>query len=316
MQSRIAKRIALHRLVMGGLAIAVVGSVGCKTGVKMPSVPMLGFNKSPSAETIAGQGPSTTFPVTPGTSATPNAIASKTAGTGINTQSGVPQGAAAANGYASLAQTKPTSAAPSYATGGWGGTPSATGAPNTAVAANATGATPSYAGTAPGYANPSNTNAGYSMPSTASVPSYGGTPSGYAAPSYAPSAYTPSNLASYGATPGNTNGASPYAGSNPAYVADASGVPGYSGATYNQYTTPANAPSYGAVGQTSNTASGGGTQVAGGFSMPTSAAPTSAPAMGTGNAGAAPAGFRPGSTAGATSYPNTPYTTPNGSMFR
>lgn len=295
MQSRIAKRTTLQRLVISGCALAALSSVGCKTGMSVPGASMLGFKKQPSAETLAGQGPTTTFPVSPSNTFTPNAIASKSAGTGT-TNTTVPQGAAAANGFATTnATTAPTSAPPSYAMSGWGNPTSGT-----------------QPTTAPGFA-PGGT--AYQMPGQASVPSYAPptsfnqsgtvlaagttTPNPYSQPStYMPPAGT---FAQPGA--GNFAG-SPY---------------GAAAASSNPYAVPAGQPSNTtpAMGQFDPQAA----RVAGGFAMPqgstTTAGGTMNPMGTTSPAGTtAPATFRPGSTAGATSYPATPYTTPNGSMLR
>lgn len=320
MQTRIAKRTLLQRLVVSGCALAVLSSVGCKTGMSVPGASMLGFKKQPSAETLAGQGPTTTYPVTPSNNFTPNAIASKTAGTGMTAGAGtgqttVPQGAAAANGYAvagynTTGATTPsnpytaTNSAPNYATSGWGGTSAASSTPTAGSSAVPSYAGGSYAGTTPGY----------NTPTQASIPNYGATPSGYPSgvPSYAgnttgstnpysqPSSYTPP-APSYGTAGGS------YAGTSAATA----------GTSSNPYATPPGGFNYSAP-NTTTYPEAQSARVAGGFTMPPSSTTTAAGTSGaTGTTGGtAPATFRPGSTAGATSYPSTPYTTPSGSMYR
>ena len=295
MQSRIAKRTTLQRLVISGCALAVLSSVGCKTGMSVPGASMLGFKKQPSAETLAGQGPTTTFPVSPSNTFTPNAIASKTAGTGT-TNSTVPQGAAAANGFATTTNTTapsnpyaPPSSAPSYALAGWG---------NSSTAGQPT-ATPGYA--------PSGT--AYQTPSQASVPSY--TP---------PSAYNPSGaaLASGATTPNPYSQPNTYTPPTNTYAQPntgnfASSPYGTSAPSSNPYAAPAGQPGYTAPNTGAydpQTA-----RVAGGFTLPQGSATTAGGTMNSMGT-AAPTTFRPGSTAGATSYPSTPYTTPGSTMVR
>ncbi|KAA5545344.1 hypothetical protein FYK55_06725 [Roseiconus nitratireducens] len=74
------KRTKLQqRLLLAGCATAMFASTGCRSG--MPSWNMFGSRNQPSAEMLAGNGPSTTYPAPPSESATPHAIASVAGGT-------------------------------------------------------------------------------------------------------------------------------------------------------------------------------------------------------------------------------------------
>jgi len=61
--------------------VAAVSSTGCRSG--MPKMNMFGMSKEPSAETLAGSGPSVTYPAPPSSAASPEAIASVAGGTAI-----------------------------------------------------------------------------------------------------------------------------------------------------------------------------------------------------------------------------------------
>jgi hypothetical protein len=62
-----------------GLATAVITAGGCRSS--MPQWNLFGFRNRPSAETLAGNGPTTTYPPPPSETATPTAIASVAGGT-------------------------------------------------------------------------------------------------------------------------------------------------------------------------------------------------------------------------------------------
>ncbi|XZE54617.1 hypothetical protein SH139x_000590 [Planctomycetaceae bacterium SH139] len=276
MQIRIANRNSLQRLMLAGCAIAVASSTGCKTGSPLPGASLFGWNKTPSAEMLAGQGPSTTYPAPPSSQLNPTAIASTAAGTGapaggtgtfgdVEAYAGttVPNSAATANGFAMGNSTPATPA-------GFAGT---------ANSSTATNAVPSYGNTMPSYGNtpasygnmpPSYANAAPSYANAApsygnTPPSYGNTPpsygytpptsaapkSGYSGgPQYAgvaatnsPAANSPTAAPNYGYTPA-AGGPSGYR------TADASAAPGYSapnmatgGATSSSPTTSSPPPS-------------------------------------------------------------------------
>lgn len=329
------KSKVLTRFVLSGFVIATVGSTGCKTASNMPGAGFLGLKKTPSAETLAGQGPSVTYPPTPGTNFNPTAIVSKSAGTGgaSNVQNGsVPGNAALANGYAANANSAPTAGtagpttgpaggaasatAPSYVTGGWGsGAPAkpATGVPSIGMPQSGMPAStpPSFANNT--YSPPANTamtmpgnSMPYTMPGNASIPNYG--QNTYTPPPMT-SSYANIDIPGYGPS----TGANSAAGAGSAYqVANANGATGYGGTTSNPYVTPAGTSS----GQSAPAMP---TQMAGGFTIPSlgGSASTNGTSTGaTGTGAGSNQGYRPGSTAGATSYPNTPYTAPNGSMYR
>ena len=72
-----------------GVASVLVGS-GCRSMPGMRGLNMFARNKEPSAELLAGTGPSTTYPAPPSSSATPQAIASIAGGTQVPSQTGTP----------------------------------------------------------------------------------------------------------------------------------------------------------------------------------------------------------------------------------
>lgn len=78
--ARMQKRIKLsQQLLVAGCAGMLLASTGCRSA--MPNWNMLSWRSTPSAETLAGDGPSTTYPAPPGENATPDAIASIAGGT-------------------------------------------------------------------------------------------------------------------------------------------------------------------------------------------------------------------------------------------
>ena len=60
--------------------------------MKMPGMKLFGFQSEPSAEALAGEGPTTTYPVPPGNTGTPDAIASIAGGTGSQSMAGINPG--------------------------------------------------------------------------------------------------------------------------------------------------------------------------------------------------------------------------------
>lgn len=91
-----------------GLVACSISATGCKSGWKMPGKDLFSWNKKPSETTLAGQGPSMTYPSGPAANHTPTAIAStptpKTSAPNFQT-------AAYAGGTTSAPGTMPSSAA-------------------------------------------------------------------------------------------------------------------------------------------------------------------------------------------------------------
>lgn len=72
-------KISKHgRVALFGCAVAAVSSTGCRSASPMN---MFGWNREPSAEALAGSGPTVTYPVPPSKTAKPQAIESIAAGT-------------------------------------------------------------------------------------------------------------------------------------------------------------------------------------------------------------------------------------------
>ena len=66
-------------MLLSASAALVLLSTGCRSS--MPRMNLFSFGSRPSAEDLAGSGPTTTYPAPPSASATPNAIASVAGGT-------------------------------------------------------------------------------------------------------------------------------------------------------------------------------------------------------------------------------------------
>ncbi|QDV46166.1 hypothetical protein Enr13x_60750 [Stieleria neptunia] len=69
-----------QQLLIAGCAGMMVTFTGCRSA--MPKWNMFSWRSAPSAEALAGNGPTITYPTPPGESATPEAIASAAGGTG------------------------------------------------------------------------------------------------------------------------------------------------------------------------------------------------------------------------------------------
>ncbi|QDT12301.1 hypothetical protein [Planctomycetes bacterium K23_9] len=137
-------------------ALLVVGSTGCRSGKS--SANLFGFNSEPSAEALAGSGPTTTYPAPPSASATPEAIASIAGGTAQPSTKPVTAG---------VPDTKIASAvsAPSYVTPA-----SSSGANMSAAQANGIyGKTQPAGFAAPNWNTPATRNSG-AVTASASVP--------------------------------------------------------------------------------------------------------------------------------------------------
>ena len=314
-----------------GAIVVLTSMTGCRSS--MPKFNMFGFKREPSAEAIAGVGPTATYPVSPSAGLTPEAIASTAAGTGA------PSGMKPQTG--SIASTKSVGQA----------VPVSTGTPTTnpaAAASNgfygANGAKPSTAATPASYANATGTSGGftYGQNPNAGKPAVG---TAATAASYSPNKPTaaPSGLPGYA----QTGPATPSPSSVPAYSA----VPGYPlpGSTNPMATAPATktavvpttvtptqlasvppAPQIPATLPTSATApafsmpplasmppAASSAPTAGGFAMPPGVVAPAAsiaslpatPVLPRAIAPSAPStgGYKPGSTAGAVSYPSGDY---------
>lgn len=334
-----SRQLRLGVLVAICLPTVMLGS-GCRTSAPSmptwakPSWPSFGSKKEPSADTLAGIGPTQTYPVSPSASAVPNPIESVAASpAGVKPQTGQ----VAAAGSVAGGPAGQSAAMPGNQVGQAGGT--STAAPNSAAAiANGySGPTPSYvtsppaatsgaSPTGPGgslFGQPPTSVAatsdnplpayGISSPNpaggaAASIGSMGPLPSAsnYAAVGYPlPGAGPESNGSGTGAQSGQTVAGMPpkgFAETTPTIAADAA--------------APALPPGGFAMPGLPNesTASTSGPTTGGGFTMPGMVPATSAPATEQQpeayTASAQPqgevqqaTGYTPGSTMGATSYP-------------
>ncbi|MEP3929478.1 MAG: hypothetical protein ABJM55_12355, partial [Rhodopirellula bahusiensis] len=98
-QTRKAARTLVAHAAIGFCVTASIAATGCRGG--RPSLNMFSMRGEPSVETLAGTGPTQTYPQPPSSSATPNAIASIAGGTApATTPSGMP-GGSSPNMYAS-----------------------------------------------------------------------------------------------------------------------------------------------------------------------------------------------------------------------
>lgn len=125
-------------------AATLLASAGCRS---MPGRNWFGFRAGPSAEMLAGSGPSATYPAPPSTMATPEAIASVAGGTAPAANDGT------APGSPTTAQVAATEAPPGFAT------PAAATSPQTnpaAAQANGFYATGTPGGPPPDAESPSN----------------------------------------------------------------------------------------------------------------------------------------------------------------
>ena len=139
---------------------AALSSTGCKT-MKMPGMKMFGFNSEPDPAVLAGEGPTTTYPVPPGDEAMPSAINSIAGGTSAPAQptQNPSTRLASAAGMPGHVSTAGPSMAAAQANGIYpqtqpAGFQSATGGPMTPPAATMTGA---GGFKSPGYTFGSNT---------------------------------------------------------------------------------------------------------------------------------------------------------------
>ncbi len=157
---------ATNRIAVCGILIVSITSTGCRSGWKMPTPSMLSFKKKPSAETLAGKGPTMTAPTSPATSQTPSLMA------GTNGKSA----------------TKPSPYGTASQTNGPSVTPPSTTSLASATSPYAKPSTPmpgqGAAATANGYATgPYNTYNQSQAPNAAYASASSGNSMGYSAPS-------------------------------------------------------------------------------------------------------------------------------------
>lgn len=193
--ARMQKRTKLERqLLIAGCAGLIFASTGCRSA--MPKWNMFSWRSTPSAETLAGNGPTITYPAPPSESATPDAIASVAGGTtgsvpetriASSTQSPssamedfdnavsaanrattpVNPAAAQANGFSFASSRTPSTAAASTAPG-YAGVESATTDNHSSVPSIPAGY---QFGTRSTSASPTSGSSRYSMPSSYPAPS-------------------------------------------------------------------------------------------------------------------------------------------------
>ncbi|MCC9602789.1 hypothetical protein LOC67_19740 [Stieleria sp. JC731] len=200
------------QLLVTGCAAMVACSTGCRSA--MPKWNMFGFRKAPSAEMLAGNGPSHTYPAPPSSSATPMAIASNAAGTsdmvadagktpGVGTAGfnpGVPtagptspaanMAAAQANGFALASGPAASQSGPAH----YSLSSNVSTDKNSSVPAIPAGYQFGTKATPPGATATAANTTGYQIPSSYPAPSAGGTGSSYSLPSSATSPISPSSI--------------------------------------------------------------------------------------------------------------------------
>ncbi len=299
-----------RRFLLTMCAAATLMSTGCRS---MPGMKMFAGRSEPSAEALAGTGPSKTYPAPPSTTATPEAIASVAGGTAPPAMGKKP-GAVTAQvagynitpGYATPASTtsstsndSTTNMAAAQANGVYGGyaPPSLTQAKPSGYTFGNSNFTPkaspetvvSAASTAPSAAEPSYVppSSSYSLPGRTAATSALPTPStGYTSPP--PTSPAPSSLASsLSSTPTTGGGFALPSGVAPAAAALA----------------PAAAKESGPIS----------------FSLPDNASPSFSTASTNSpmSANSTSTGYTPGSTGKATGYPTGGESpTTSGSFYR
>jgi hypothetical protein len=301
---RMLMKNAIHRrLMLATCAAAILISSGCRS---MSGRNMFSFRSKPSAEALAGAGPTTTYPAPPGDSATPTAIASIAGGTVVPTTS------------PATTQVAGIDISPGYAA-----------AEANLAAAQANGAnqvaTPvGFEAPAPPQGEPS----GYTFGSKTFTPKPSATspaPSSYATASTftppggsltAPStSFTPPPVGSYTTPPpSERSGGFDFPTDPPSFAAIATPSASETPSTYALPSTPETPPTATQPPQT-------------GFALPAASAPSfstasiapvTAPPAATPSSGSSfSGGYSPGSTSTASDYPTgdaTPST--SGSIFR
>ena len=332
-------------LALTGCAIIALALSGCRSS--MPSMDMLGWGSEPSAEALAGSGPTTTYPAPPSTTATPEAIASVAGGTTAAGDAAAPSYAAAGspspNAQISAINTSLGTAMPGAVASPVGAASLVPGSPNMAAAQangiygspediSATTANP-YAATASSPHQPSGYQYGTTSPATAAATATSGSsvkPSAYALPGATqPAVGSSSDVATrpttFGATTfGEAKSTSPAVAAAPAPAPTQlpSTPTSPSPASMSGFTLPP-------------TMASNSTPVAPNTAQSSTAKPTSIAAPGSGSPAystasradtmpqsappaSAASGYSPGSTSAASGYPASGYTPApsNGGMYR
>ncbi|MFG0267173.1 MAG: hypothetical protein ACF8AM_18790 [Rhodopirellula sp. JB055] len=149
-QTRNAARTLVAHAAIGFCVTASIAATGCRSG--RPSLNLFGMRGEPSAETLAGTGPTLTYPQPPSSQATPNAIASVAGGTAPAAPSGTPGDSTpnmyAATSTAGLPTVNSTPGVPSTP-------PASASAPYGAVASQNKGGLPPASYALPGSQTPS-----------------------------------------------------------------------------------------------------------------------------------------------------------------
>ncbi len=341
--SRQARRLAVAAVCLS----TAITTGGCRSAT--PSWSSFGFKREPSPDTIAGVGPTTTYPISPSATATPNPITSiaaspagmqpqtaQLAATAAAGQSGgitpgvkspaTHPAAAVANGYPGYAAATQTAAGTGPATahpspGGayaLGGNPAA---PGGFPPATAPATAPAYATGLPAT-QPSNSNyaaVGYPLPGSHKAFAAQTTPTPTAT---APATTAPAAVPSF-AQPA---AAAPSLAAKPAGMTPSATVENTPGVS-----TPPSISAGFAMPANASIAPSDGPGSSGGFVMPSMGVAAAEPDAKTASATPAPtptpaatgtvtpvSGYTPGSTSGATSYPavNTGGDGDSGSFYR
>ncbi len=329
------------------IVTALVSLTGCRSSMPplpklgMPKLGMFGFKREPSPEALAGVGPTTTYPMSPSSGITPEAIASTAAGSAA--PSGMKPQTASVAGMTSGLPAQGTAATQP-------GVNSAAAGANGFYGANGRGgtaSTPSTASTPGTYANATGASGGFSYGQnpaiskpTSSPTAPGGLaaiPAGYVPPKPpAPQASIPAYAQTNSATGTPAPTVTPTKPASPPSAGSYTVVPGYplpSGPTPTTNSATTTAPAF-AMPPDASMAAGANpiTPAAGSFTMPGNTSAATLPAA-SGDPAAhqatapnrvsapkAPStGYKPGSTSGAVGYPSTggyPATGSSDSFYR
>ncbi|QEF97090.1 hypothetical protein Mal15_11250 [Stieleria maiorica] len=287
------KRTELKRqLLIAGCAGVMITFTGCRSA--MPKWNMFSWRSAPSAETLAGNGPTITYPAPPGEAATPEAIASVAAGT---SGSPTPDAVVAAR----QSPNAPVTGFDATVAAANRSTPSTNLAAAQANGFNVTSAAPASA--TPGKTVAANNSsvpsipAGYqfgSKPSgqTSAAPSQGGLASRYAMPSSYPAPGASTSMptsAPTGAGPSVPSTATAGLGTSSGYTFPSGATPTGTQTAAASAASGFGLPSTGAP-ESTPTASG---NAASGFALPDSMLKTAQTASGTSSAGSAPTNPQP-----------------------
>lgn len=305
-----------HMGFLACLGLILSSGVGCKTSWQMPGKDLFSFGKKPSEETLAGKGPTTTYPASPASKYSPQQVAS--APNGANQQAmynaTAPAGSTAPAGY-SAASANPIGSA-AAANGYAAGYP--TGPYGTQGSMARTGSLPGSSGATPGMPGAGSPQAGgpggfSTMPGPSPAPAVPNYPQGYSTGGYSPVGYAPASSPA----PGNPAAAlsSPYqpARSMPPAGPAAGAMPaGFGAPVSNPQGMPAMMP--GAMGGMSPAGAPAAPMgampgmTAPGASMPPAAPASWAPPASNGSAVSMPMPFSPSTLSSPMAPPVTPST--------